>query len=343
MRKGLLLKKGNPKNIIVRMPNWIGDLVMATPILADLKAAYPDASLTVMCKKPLGDLLIKDSHIDEIFSFSCPSGFFRRLGNRSVIEKLRVGKYDLGILLTNSFSSAWWFWQGRVKERLGFARDGRGFLLTMPVKTDKKKDRHLTHIYKSLLSPLGIEPSNTSPKLYLDDEELANAKEQLSKYGVKEKIVGINPGAAFGEAKCWLPGRFQAVAKDLISDGYTVLFFGDQKGKQLIDSICRELPSDVINLAGSTSLRELMAYLKLCDVLLTNDSGPMHMAVALGVEVIALFGSTSAIYTGPFPHGTVIQKPVKCSPCFKRTCPIDFRCMKQIEANEVLQKIKKRL
>ncbi|HPE85427.1 MAG TPA: lipopolysaccharide heptosyltransferase II [Chlamydiales bacterium] len=343
MRKGVLLPKENPQNIIVRMPNWIGDLVMATPILADLKAAYPHAKLTAMCQKPLGELLKKDPHLDEIFSFHKPGSFLRRAEKRSIVQKLRQGKYDLGVLLTNSFSSAWWFWQGRVKQRLGFARDGRSFLLTNPIHTDKKKDRHLTTIYKELLLPLGIKKSDTPPRLYVDDAEIKQAKETLGQLGITDAFVGINPGAAFGEAKCWRPERFAEVAKDLEEKGYSVVFFGDAKSKNLIDTICASLPSRVLNLAGQTSLRELMAYLKLCQVLLTNDSGPMHMAVALGTEVVALFGSTSATYTGPYDLGSVIQKPVKCAPCFKRVCPIDFRCMKQIQSDEVIEILKKRL
>ena len=345
MRKGCLLPKQNPDTIIVCMPNWIGDFVMGVPILQDLKTAFPNAELTAMCRKPLGELLEKDPYIDKVFSYSKPSGFQRRQEKRSMIEKLRQGKYDVGVLLTNSFSTAWWFWQGRVKQRIGFSKDGRRFLLNKSLPFPKAKDRHLVEIYKELLIPLGIKPSGTKPRLYIDDDELAKAQKNLEKFGINQNdpLIGINPGAAYGQAKCWFPKRFQAVANDLIAEGKKIVFFGDLKSKSMIDDICKELPSSVVNLAGATSLRELMAYIKLCKLLLTNDSGPMHMASALGTDVVALFGSTNPTYTGPYGKGAVIYKKVVCSPCYKRICPIDFRCMKQIEANEVLNTIKKRL
>lgn len=334
---GVLLQKQNPKNIIVRMPNWIGDLVMATPVLAALKEKYPDASLTVMCQKPLGDLLEKDPHVDEIFSFQKPSTFWRRLSNRSIISKLRQGKYDLGVLLTNSFSSAWLFWRGKVKNRLGFIGDGRSFFLNQAAPfPELRKNQHLVKTYLELLKPLGIEGSSEKTALYLDEEEETKAHQFLDRFGVgkNDRLVGVNPGAAYGSAKCWLPDRFADVAKQMlqkIPNSY-VLFFGDAGSKNLVSSMC--FGPRCINLAGSTNLRELMALIKICTVFLTNDSGPMHMASALGTDLVALFGSTDAIVTGPI-KGKVIFKNATCAPCFKRVCPIDFRCMKKIEVDEV--------
>lgn len=325
------------------MPNWIGDLVMATPILADLKKRYPEAKLTVMARSPLSDLLKADPHVDELFSFSKASGFGRRNERRDIIEKLRQGKYDLGVLLTNSFSSAWWFWQGGVQNRIGFSANMRGMLLTKSVPFPaERKTQHLVHTYKSLLEPLGIAPSSTPPKLYLLPDELTAARKLLVAYGIEEDrpLVGINPGAAYGSAKCWLPERFRAAALEILEKtDAAVLFFGDPSGAALVKEICRDLPPRVLNLAGTTSLRELASLIKLCDVLLTNDSGPMHIAAAVGTEVVALFGSTDAAVTGPYGEGVVIDKKANCSPCFKRTCPIDFRCMKAIGSDEVVSTV----
>ncbi len=333
----------NFSSIIVRMPNWIGDLVMATPILFALKKAYPEAKLTVMVKNPLGEVLLKDPHIDELFRFYRPSLFARRDERRDLVEKLRQGKYDLGILLTNSFSSAWWFWQGRVARRLGYAVHARSLLLTDAVPLPKSvKGQHLVLTYQQLLEPLGIPATGRSPKLYLSPEEVEAAKKLLNSFDVdlQRPIIGINPGAAYGSAKCWLPERFREVAEQLLNKTEAnILFFGDQAGAPLVREICRDLPSRVINLAGTTTLRDLMALISLCDVLLTNDSGPMHIAYALGIELVALFGSTDDVATGPYKSGTVIHKHVSCSPCFRRTCPIDFRCMKQISTEEVVQEI----
>jgi heptosyltransferase-2 len=337
----------HPINIIVRMPNWVGDMVMATPVLSDLRRAFPHAKITAMCRTPLCELLAEDPDIDEVFGFSKAGTFSRHSDRKNIIEKLQRGKYDLGILLTNSLSSAWWFWQGKVENRLGFERRGRKFLLTHAIPFPENVDRqHLVTTYKMLLAPLGIPVSETAPRLYLSDEELDQAQALLKQHGIADDstIVGINPGATYGSAKCWLPERFRDITRRLLEDKKCfVVYFGDQATSSLVKEICYGLSPRVINLAGLTSLRELAALIRRCDVLLTNDSGPMHIAAALHVPIVALFGSTSQVVTGPYRFGTVIQKPVECSPCYQRTCPIDFRCMKKIESDEVFEKIIKAL
>lgn len=339
------LRSVKPRNIIVRMPNWIGDLVMATPILSDLRKSYPDAHITAMCRSPICELLKEDPEIDELFCFSKASGFSRREEKRNIIEKLRKGKYDLGILLTHSFSSAWWFWLGKVHNRLGYECNGRRFLLTRSLPFPKNiQNQHLVITYKMLLEPLGIPISDTPPRLYLSEKEINDARVLLRQHKIPEGalIVGINPGATYGSAKCWLPERFREVTERLLRDkDVYIVYFGDQATASLVKEICAGLPDRVINLAGMTSLRELSGLISHCDVILTNDSGPMHIADALGTPIVALFGSTSEVVTGPYRSGTLIHKHVECSPCYQRTCPIDFRCMKRIEADEVYESIVK--
>ncbi|PIS02296.1 MAG: lipopolysaccharide heptosyltransferase II [Chlamydiae bacterium CG10_big_fil_rev_8_21_14_0_10_42_34] len=332
------------ENIIVRMPNWIGDLIMATPVLSDLRAAFPKASITAMCRTPLCELLKEDKAIDELFCFTKPSNDFKRRQQRDIIAKIQAGKYDAGILLTNSFSSAWWFWQGRVKRRIGYAAHFRSLLLTDALKMEDKKE-HLVTSYKRILSPLGVKVSETAPRLYVLDKEVEETKQLLiqRKYVLGKKLIGINPGAAYGSAKCWPPERYRALAMRLLleTDAY-ILFFGDATTAPLVKQICRGLPEKVIDLAGITSLRELACLIKDCDVLVTNDSGPMHIGAAFGTPLVALFGSTDDEVTGPFGKSeAVVNKHAKCSPCFKRTCPIDFRCMKEISVDEVVQRVLK--
>ncbi|MCH9627497.1 MAG: ADP-heptose--LPS heptosyltransferase 2 [Chlamydiales bacterium] len=327
------------QNILVRMPNWLGDAVMATPILTDLRKKWPEASITAMCQGAVGSLLIGNPHLNEIYAFSRSNEFLRRVANRDLIERLRQGRYDLGLLLPNSFSSAWWLWRGEVKERIGFATDWRSPFLTQALPVPKEcGQEHLVTTYKRLLLPLGIPLSDTDPELFVTKEETEAVKQLLAQLNVPEKctLVGINPGAAYGSAKCWLPERFRAVIQKLLEDpNLYVLCFGDQEGAPLVHTICKDMPERVVNVAGDTSLRELIALIQRCSVFLTNDSGPMHIAAALEIPLVALFGSTNEIATGPYKQGEVIHKHVSCSPCYKRTCPIDFRCMKQIEADEV--------
>jgi heptosyltransferase-2 len=341
------LKKFEPQNIIVRMPNWIGDLVMATPILSDLRKAFPSARITAMCRSPICDLLKQNPEIDELFCFSKANGWGRRKMRRNIIEKLKMGRYDLGILLTHSFSSAWWFWLGRVRYRLGYESNGRRMFLThsQPFPTNIQ-NQHLVVTYKMLLKSLDIPVSDTPPMLDLSPDEIEEARARLHQHGIPDDayILGINPGATYGSAKCWLPERFREVTLRLLEEkDLYIVYFGDQATASLCKEICLNLPSRVINLAGLTTLRELASLIRLCHVVLTNDSGPMHIADALGTTMIALFGSTSEIVTGPYHRGCVIHKHVECSPCYQRVCPIDFRCMKRIEVDEVYLAIKQSL
>lgn len=331
-----------PQNILVRMPNWIGDLILATPVLTDLRNAFPKASITAMCRAPLCELLKEDQAIDELFCFTRPPNDFVRRQERDIIAKIQAGKYDVGILTTNSFSSAWWFWQGKVKRRIGYAAHFRRFLLNEPLQFAKQEE-HLVYSYKRLLQPLGVPVSETAPRLFVTDTEVEESKRLLYREGyVKgKKLIGINPGATYGSAKCWPPERFRALAMRLLleTDAH-IVFFGDATTRALVKEIVQGLPEKVMDLAGVTSLRELACIIKDCNVLVTNDSGPMHIGAAFGVPLVALFGSTDENLTGPYGQsGSVINKHVQCSPCFKRVCPIDFRCMTQISVDEVVKRV----
>ncbi len=336
-------------NIIVRMPNWIGDLVMATPILADIRHKFPSASITAMCRRPLCDLLEKDPFIDEIFCFTKPNnGFLRREDKRDIISKIAGGKFDVGILLTNSFSSAWWFWQGGVKQRIGRSKWSRNWLLTDAVNIPDKGAEHEVTSYKRLLSPLGIHISSTKPKLFFDPTEVETAKQLLHQRGyiAGRPLVGINVGASYGSAKCWPPERFRALATELLKDpDLFLVFFGDVTTATLVKEITRGLSSRAIDIAGVTDLRELGCLIQACNLLVTNDSGPMHIGSAVGTPLVALFGSTEPLATGPYEEpDSVIHKRPPCSPCYQRKCPLKhFRCMTEITVEEVAAKVRLQL
>lgn len=314
--------------IIVRMPNWIGDFVMATPVLEDLRKFYPLAKIDVLCPGNFGELLENNPFIDEVIPFSRKKRFFPT----GMIPKLRNKRYDLGVLLTNSFSSAWHFWIGGVKKRLGFYKRSRAFLLNQNVPFPENKEKqHLVITYKQLIGS----SSASEPKLFISPKEKKIGK----------TIFGINPGAAYGSAKCWPPERFRLVIESLIADipNSEVIVFGDKLTKPLVDTVCEGFDERVINLAGKTTLKELIQEIGRLDAFLTNDSGPMHIGASLEVPMVAIFGSTNPYATGPYKSGKVIYKAVSCSPCYKRICPIDFKCMKQIEPLEVVREMKKAL
>lgn len=322
---------------------------MATPVLADLRRALPEANISAMCQSNVAPLLKNDSNINEIFSYKRPNGWIHRSQHSEIIDSLKHGEYDLGVLLTHSFSSAWWFYRGHVKNRIGYTGHWRKLLLDKAVPYPEEIEKqHLVLTYKMLLAPLGIPLSDRPPQLYVSEEEKQRALNLLKESGISfdsQILVGINPGAAYGSAKCWLPERFKAVTEKLLErPDIAVVYFGDPAGAPLVNDICKGLQDDrVLNLAGKTNLRELLALVQQCSVFLTNDSGPMHIAAALGTPLVALFGSTSDVKTGPYGGGKVIHKYVECSPCYKRVCPIDFRCMKRIEVDEVYNELMNQL
>jgi len=335
------------KKIIVRMPNWIGDIVMATPFIRQVKKTYPQAHLTVMCQYPGSDLLLQDPSIDELFAFKRSKPLFmRRDPQQSITEQLKIGHYDLGFLLTNSWSSAWWFFQGRVKERIGFKNGPRNLLLTRCYeKPLRESPIHQVDEYLMLLGNKKMAPL-LPPTLYLNDQEKKDAKILMHRVGIQleDRVIGISPGARYGSAKCWPVDYFVELLKRLKRHPHIkVIFLGDAGQEGMIAAIIEQAGSQAVNLAGKTSLRELMSIIQVVDLLVTNDSGPMHIASALQTPLIALFGSTDPRKTGPYRADQVLYSPAACSPCFKRECPIDFRCMKSLTPDLVFGEIAKQL
>ncbi len=334
----------DPK-IIVRMPNWLGDLVMGTPVLGALRGCFPKAHITVMVSRQLAPLLEKDPNIDEIYPFERRKSLLGKFIQRSQILTGLQREYDIGVLLTNSLSSAWWFYSSKVRQRIGYAKGLlREALLTEAVKKEGKK--HQVEEYLALLRPLGILEKPYPLSLFVTEEEKQRGKELLYEKGFKkgQVLVGINPSAAYGPAKCWPEENFRKLLQRLLQNKEVfLLFFGDAKSKKSVDRIVEGFSERVLNLAGLTTLRELLYLTANLDLLVTNDSGPMHVAAALDIPLVALFGSTDIEKTGPYKKEGAISKRVSCSPCFLRECPIDFRCMKQITVDEVYALCKKNL
>ena len=326
------------QKVVVRMPNWLGDAVMATPILQDLKMACPHIELVVLCHEAIHNLLQHNPYIDDFIVFSKE---LKRISKekKRIFSLLQQKSFDLGIVVTRSFSSAWWLYKGGVKERIGFKDHFRSPLLTVPLALPKNEEtEHAVCTYKRLLSPLGISISDSRPELFLHDDERERAKKLLHAHGVEEHhiVVGINPGAAFGSSKCWPKERFIALTKRLEMDpDVRVVFVGDKMTKALVDSICDTCSEKTVNLATKTDLRTLIAFIAQTACFVSNDSGPMHVAAATSAPLVALFGSTNEIKTGPYGDAQVIHKHTLCSPCYLKQCPIDFRCMTSISVDEV--------
>ena len=325
------------KKIIISMPNWLGDVVMSTPTLKVIRERHPEAHITAMCQSNVADLLIANPNLDKIWSYKKPKGLKEKI---DIIKALREKEFDLGILLRNSFSSALWFFGGNVKSRIGFASDCRSLLLTNAV--DFPKNRKCQHLVFTYLSLLGEKTKNPSPELHVTEQEKEIAKQVLKEHGwmPNQKIIGISPGAAFGTAKRWLPERFRKLSEKLTNeDDVKIICLGHTSEIPLSKEICQS--HKIINLVGKTSLRELLAFISICDAFLANDSGPMHIAAALKRPLVAIFGPTDEKVSRPYPKGVVIHKHLDCSPCHLRECPRSNECMKAISVEEVYQELKK--
>jgi len=328
--------KGRGK-ILIRGVNWIGDAVMTLSAIRAIRKFYPKAHISILVKPSVAPLFENSRDIDEVIIYE-PQ--FRGLrGKFHFAGLLRQMRFSKAILLQNAFDAALIAFLARIPERIGYDRDRRGFLLTkaVPYKNQDRKVHHVNY-YLDLLSAAGIDAPYSHPWLNLTLEERLGARERLTE--LRRPILGINPGATYGSSKRWLPERFAEVAQWFIREtGGSVAVFGGRNEVSIAEEICKQIPVNRLMLAGKTSLRELIALVSECDVFLTNDSGPMHIAYAVGTPLAAIFGSTSPEFTGPVGNGSeVIRTRIACSPCFERTCDKDYlKCMFDVIPDQVYE------
>lgn len=389
-----------PRRILVRGVNWLGDAVMTTPALLRLRERFPDALIALLTPEKLRGLWLHHPAIDEVVTFKSGDGVWRVArkvqvemwpdaeGKRSIAESakraagamnpLQCGTFDLALVLPNSPRSALEMWLARVPRRIGYARPWRNFFLTNAVASrpdagqmrkrsvNEIKERvannasaevfpesgHHTNDYLNLVAALGANPEPIAPQLFVTPGEVKAVAQKFnltSQFTNNRALFGLNPGAEYGPAKRWPPDRFIAAAREIQKRTKCLwLILGGKADVVLaneIESAIARGQDGTINLAGKTSLRELCAVIQQCRVLLTNDTGPMHIAAALGRPVVVPFGSTSPELTGPLSaNGTrhqLIKSDAPCAPCFLRECPIDFRCMKGISVERIVEAVMK--
>ncbi len=345
--------------ILIRGVNWIGDAVLTIPAIRSIRHAFPDAHISLLVKPWVSEIFKENPDINEIILYE--DRFTGLRGRLKLAKELHRKKFDKAILLQNAFDAALIAWLSRIPERIGYKRDGRGFLLTKALPLGKDiLEQHQVYYYLNLLKSAGIESSDTQPYIFLSDNEGQRARNLLSSYFSTDKgpLIGINPGATYGSAKRWLPERFADLIIKIINElNGRVIIFGGPSEVEIADEIITEINkmkiklkiekygSRILVMSGKTNLRELAALISECDVFVTNDSGPMHMASALLVPIVAIFGSTNKTTTGPFGEGhTIITKDLPCAPCMKRECPEGhLNCMTDITTDEVFDAVKKTL
>ncbi len=335
-----------PERLIVRLPNWVGDVVMATPTLLSLRQGLPRCEITLMGKASARLLLEGLDVCDTFLPFDRHGQQSGTLSFLKVASALRRQRYDTGLILPNSPSSALLFALGGIKRRIGYNRHGRGALLTHPVPVKREKGRFIPvpmiKYYLNLVEALGVTPVTEHPRLAVSPEDQAWAAELWKSLGISEgqPVVCVTPGAAFGPSKQWPPPYFSQVADRLRSElGARVLFLPGPAEEPLMREIARTCvtPPEFLS-PEQTPLNRLKAIIARCNLLLTNDTGPRHIAVALDRPVVVLMGPTDPRYTAMALEKTVVlRKDVPCGPCMLKKCPKDHACMRQLTPDEVFR------
>jgi heptosyltransferase II len=328
------------RKILIRSVNWLGDAVMITPALAAIRARFPDAEITVLANPLVSQLFSQRGAVDRIITFD-------RTRHRGVAGRLKLAAelrrqhFDLAVIFTNSFEGALIPFLAGIPLRLGKNSDGRGLLLSQSwPKTLQNTAEHQVLNYLDMLKYFGIPAATTEIGLLTSAEEDRELAALLASRGIApaDFVVGINPGATFGSAKRWYPERFAEVARELAARwGARVVITGGPSETEMAARIEELLVGACVNLAGATSVRQLMALIKRCDFFVTNDSGPMHIAAAFGVPLVAVFGSTDHRTTSAFfDKWEIVRSGADCAPCMQRECPTDHRCMTAVSAADVI-------
>jgi len=342
------VSKGSIKQILVRGPNWLGDAVMCEPSLRGLQRLFPDAQITLLVKSAVAALFTGHPALTRVLTYDV-NGHHAGLSGKWVLAgQLRQQGFDLAVLFQNAFEAAFLTFLAGVPRRHGYATDGRSLLLSDPVAVpDHHRFVHQVRYYWDLLKPLGLTGDPSAPELVVFPEEEQAMVERFAQGGLaaSDVVVGINPGSTYGGAKRWLPERFAEVTEQLCrtiresrEQEVSVVIFGAKGEERLGQEIASHLSSRSLVLSGATTIRELMAAVKRCTVLLTNDTGPMHIAAAFEVPVVAIFGPTDWRTTSPFGNAhAIVRQPVDCAPCLLRECPIDHRCMTRVTVDQVYE------
>ncbi len=320
---------------------------MSLPALEALRHATSNEPLVALARASVADIYRLSGLVDEVVVLPSPRAQGGWLATIAAARALRVRRFRQGIVFPNSFESALTLRLSGALECLGYARDGRGWLLTRSAKPPAPGDlpRHEVFYYLELLRRVGILPalpSHALPVLHLSKEARDRGREVLATTGLPGCPVAISPGAANSRAKQWPPAYFVEAACLAAQEFHApIVLFGTPQERQLCGEIAGELAArgvDAHSLAGSTSLSDFVCAIAACRLLITNDSGGMHVAYAAGVPTVAIFGPTIHEETGPLgPHSRVVREPVDCSPCMLKDCPIDHRCMTRVSPERVVE------
>jgi heptosyltransferase II len=337
------------RRLVVRPPNWLGDAVMALPAIAAVRRHFSASHLTIAAVPAVAALFREETDAAPDRVLDLP------VQTRPAVALLEGEGFDAGILFPNSFRSAWQLWRAGIPARWGISRSARGILLTRrSARRRRPHGRHQADYYRDLVAgfDIPVDPY-LLPRLSARIPSSQRAAALLGQQGIVPgtRLVGLAPGAAYGQAKQWPPERVAELASRLIRDHAVICVLvgasHDRPAARAIESWIHEHAPDtsggLVNFTGRTSLGALIGLIERMDVFVSNDSGAMHVAAALGRPVVAVFGPTDERATRPLGDHVVLTAPVFCRPCMLRDCPIDHRCMKRIAVDDVFEAVSERL
>jgi heptosyltransferase-2 len=326
------------RHVLVLSPNWLGDAVMALPAIADVRRHFQNARLIVAARRSVAGLFRMTPQVDQVLVLERPD-----------VSTLKAQQADVAILLPNSFKSAWLVTRAGVPHRWGYAADFRRPLLSRAIARPRRSV-HQAEYYQHLVRALGMASGPLEPAISVPDDAVVAARMLLNSraWSPSRPLVAIAPGAAYGTAKRWLPEHYASLVSSLVGIGAQCVLVGSAGDTETTDWIQRLIPDrqreHVLDLTGVTNLPSLAGVISTAKAFVSNDSGAMHVAAAVGAPVAAIFGPTREHETRPLGRGDaraeVLIHPVWCRPCMLRECPIDHRCMKELSPERVFATVR---
>lgn len=346
------MPQNTPQRVLVVLPNWIGDLVMATPTLRAARHLYPHAHITALVRSPIKPVIEGCPWVDRIATIRPRRkgrADVRRTGPFNLARRLAAGRFDLAILLPNSFRSALIARLAGIPRRVGYDRDGRGFLLTDRLLPRRTQGRFIPvstrDYYLGLVRYLGAADPDPTMQLFTRPQDDQRADDILRGAAFDpsgpRRLVLVNPGASYGQAKMWYPDRFAAVADRCAQElGAAVAVTGSPRERPILDRVIASARTPLIDLPRlGVDLTLLKSVIRRSSLMVTNDTGPRHIAAAMNVPVVTIFGPTDPAWTDiGFERERQVMVPVFCGPCQKKNCPLDHRCMTQVTPQMVFEK-----
>jgi len=334
------------KRILIVNVNWVGDVLFSTPFIRAVREAYPDAYIACLLHPRCSQMLETNKRLNEIIIYDEEGAHKSLIGKIRLVAQLRREGFDTAFLLHRSFTKALLTYFAGIKKRIGYPTKKRGGILTTAVE-EPDEECHKVEYFLNIARATGIRPGDVSYEFFVEDADRKHVREFLAKEGIadKDRVVVLCPGGNW-DPKRW-PREHFAELGDLLAekDGARIVISGAKKDVRLAEEIKAMMKRPPVVAAGRTSLRQLGALLERANLVVANDSGPMHMAVAMKAKTIALFGPTSPRLTGPYGKGDyyVIQKNTMCEvPCYDLTCK-DNECMAEISVADVLSKAREML